>query len=113
MNYPKQCDIIYFDFSPTIGHEQSGSRLALVISESSFNKKSGLCVVCPISSVEKGHLFEVKVENENIQGVILTQQIKTIDWEGRKFKKICTIDQILYLEVFHNINNLISLPIAE
>ncbi len=113
MFYPKQCDIIHTDFSPTVGHEQSGVRFALVISNSDFNKKTGMCVVCPISSKEKGYLFEVKIKNEKVDGVILTQHIKTIDWEGRRFKKICTIDEILYLDVLHNINSLIALPIAE
>lgn len=112
MNYPKQGDIIYTDLSPTIGHEQSGKRPVLVISNSDFNKKTGLCVICPISGIEKGYLFEVKIKNSKVDGVVLTQQIKTIDWEGRGFKKFSETNETQFSEVFYNINQLIKPPIA-
>ncbi|MFI5240375.1 MAG: endoribonuclease MazF [Candidatus Saccharimonadia bacterium] len=80
---PGRGDIVWIDFSTPVGHEQSGVRPAIVLSPVSYNAKSGLMVVCPITSKIKGYPFEVELESSKIQGVILADQIKTIDWQKR------------------------------
>ena len=47
---PKQGDIVFFDFSPTKGHEQSGKRPGIIVSNNIFNNNTKMVYVCPISS---------------------------------------------------------------
>ncbi len=80
---PDRGDLIWLDFDPQSGHEQKGKRPALVISPKEYNEKVGLGIFCPITSKEKGYPFEVKMNNKKIQGVILSDQIKSLDWRKR------------------------------
>jgi mRNA interferase MazF len=85
---PEQGDIVYFNFSPSVGREQKGVRPAIVISRALFNKSSGLAVVCPITSKQKFYPFEIPIEIEKISGVILLDQARAIDYNFREFKFI-------------------------
>ena len=79
---PNIGDIIWITFSGTLGHEQSGRRPAIVISPYLYNKKTGLCIVCPITKKAKGYPFEVSISNK-VKGVILVDQVKNICWQER------------------------------
>jgi mRNA interferase MazF len=85
---PKRGDIVWTDFDPAAGHEQAHKRPALVLSPEPFNKKTGLALVAPITSRERGHGFEVKLVGTDTQGVILCQQVKTIDFAYRGIRLI-------------------------
>lgn len=88
-NYiPDRGDVVWLNFTPQAGYEQSGTRPALVLSPMSYNKKTGLSVCCPISSKIKGYPFEVKVEGKKISGVVLSDHLKNLDWQIRKIKFI-------------------------
>jgi len=81
---PNRGDIIWLDFNPQIGSEQKGRRPALVISPLTYNKKVGLVIVMPITSQVKNYPFETQIPNVNLtNGVILTDQIKSLDWRKR------------------------------
>lgn len=80
---PSRGDIVWIDFDPTRGHEQSGRRPALVISLKAYNKISGRALFCPITSKSKGYIFEVVVRGEEINGAILADQVRTMDWNKR------------------------------
>ena len=110
VNYiPKRGDIVWLEFNPQIGHEQSGVRPALVISKEIYNKKTGLCLAMPITSKIKGYPFEVSIKTKNIQGVILTDQIKSLDFKLRKIKFCQRVDK----ETFENALNKLSLLLFE
>ena len=81
---PERGDIVWLEFDPQLGHEQKGKRPALVLSPREYNQKIGLGVFCPITSQEKGYPFEVHVAGEKIQGVVLSDQVKNLDWRSRK-----------------------------
>ncbi len=84
---PDRGDIVWLDFSPQTGHEQSGRRPAVVLSPSAYNAKVGLALVCPITSQAKGYPFEVALpERSKVAGVILADQVKSIDWRARRAK---------------------------
>jgi mRNA interferase MazF len=85
---PERGDIVWLDFTPQTGHEQKGRRPAIVISPSDYNKKVGLGIFCPITSKVKGYPFEVKIINGSIDGVVLSDQIKSLDWEERNIEFI-------------------------
>ena len=96
---PEQGDIVYFDFSPTNGREQKGVRPALVISRAILNKKNGLVVVIPITSQQKGYPFEVEIKAAKISGVALVDQVRSMDYVARKFKRVSRISETAFEEV--------------
>jgi len=81
---PKQGDIIYLEFDPQAGHEQSGRRPALVVSNNFFNNFVGLAMVCPITNTNKGFPLHVQLdERTHTTGVIMCDQSKTLDITAR------------------------------
>jgi len=89
MKAPEKGDLIFIDFNPQSGHEQSGYRPAIVLSPIKFNEATGFAVICPITRQAKGYPFEVKIsEGLEVDGVILTDQQKNLDWKSRNLKVI-------------------------
>ena len=86
---PDRGDIILLSFDPTLGHEQAGYRPAVVLSPAVYNKASGLCLVCPITTKIKGYPFEVPLAGaQKTSGVALADQVRSIDWQVRQIKVI-------------------------
>jgi len=89
MSYvPDRGDIVWLNFTPQAGHEQQGTRPAIIISPKIYNNKTNLALCCPITSNEKGYPFEVQVKGKKIDGVILSDHLKNLDWKARKVKFI-------------------------
>ena len=85
---PERGDVVWLDFSPTKGHEQSGHRPALVLSPASYNTRSGLMLCCPITSKVKPYPFVVPILGDsNVAGVALADQVRSMDWQARKIVK--------------------------
>ncbi|MBI4384225.1 MAG: endoribonuclease MazF [Nitrospinae bacterium] len=84
-NYvPERGHIVWLDFNPRAGHEQAGHRPAMVISPKYYNERSGLVVVCPITSKVKDYPFAVGLPVSVGGGCILVDQIKSVDWAARQ-----------------------------
>lgn len=82
---PKRGDVIWISFSPQVGHEQAGHRPALTLSSESYNRRSGLALVCPITTKAKGYSFEVPLPTGlETSGVVLSDQVRSLDWHARK-----------------------------
>ena len=108
-NYvPKRGDIVWLEFDPQSGHEQKGRRPALVISHGEYNEKVGLALFCPITSKTKGYPFEVQITKLKINGSILSDQIKNLDWRARKAEFIETITGEEMVSVLERIKVLIE-----
>ncbi len=106
---PDRGDVVWLDFSPQIGHEQAGKRPAIVISPMAYNLKVGLALFMPITSQEKGYVFEVKLPDDlPISGVILTDQMKSLDWKSRNARRICTVSTTCYIEIIRKFSVLIA-----
>jgi len=105
---PDKGDIVWLDFNPQLGHEQRGRRPALVLSYKAYNEKIGLAVFCPVTSKEKGYPFEVKVEGIKIQGCVLSDQIKSLDWKVRNIEFIERIEDEILEEVLMKFKTLIE-----
>ena len=102
-------DIVWLSFNPQSGHEQSGRRPALVISPQAYNEKTDLAIFCPIISQEKGYPFEVMIpDNLEISGLILSDQIKSLDWKTRKAEFICKLPKVALKETLNKINALLN-----
>ncbi len=98
---PERGDAVWLIFDPQAGHEQAGRRPAIVLSPKAYNAKSSLFIVCPITSRVKGYPFEVALPTDfPIRGVILSDQIKSLDWRARNAEFICslpvpTLDEVI------------------
>ena len=91
---PSRGDIVYLDFDPTKGHEQKGLRPAFVLSPRSYNEKSSLALFMPITKQQKGYPFEVILPSGlKVQGVILADQIKSLDWKARDVRFVESVSQ--------------------
>jgi mRNA interferase MazF len=107
---PNRGDILWLQFNPQSGHEQSGRRPALVISPKSYNSKVGLALMCPITLKPKGYPFEVSIPtNLPIEGVILSDQIKSLDWQSRQAEYICELPEESLVDVITKLHLLIEL----
>ena len=107
---PERGDVIWLTFDPQAGHEQAGRRPALVLSPSAYNEKVGLAILCPITSQVKGYPFEVNIpQGLPIEGVILADQVKNLDWEVREAKLVFQLPSQITNEVLKKINLLIFL----
>lgn len=84
---PKRGDIVWIDFSPTKGHEQSGLRPSVVVSTFEYNSFAGLVLVCPMTSKRKNYFFEVAIEGPQKKSFVLSDQIRSFDIKER-IKKI-------------------------
>ena len=80
---PDVGDVIWMSLSPTSGHEQSGHRPVLTLTPAAYNAKRGLLICCPITSRIGGYPFEVAIDTEGISGVVIADQVKSVDWQAR------------------------------
>lgn len=86
---PDRGDLVWLEFTPQAGSEQRGRRPALVLSPKAYNGKVGLALFCPVTSRIKGYPFEVQLPDESaVSGVVLSDQLKSLDWRSRKVKFI-------------------------
>ncbi len=81
---PERGDIVWLDFAPQAGREQSGRCPALTLSPAPYDAKVGLALFCPITSRVKNYPFEVALPvGLAVSGVVLADQIRSFDWRTR------------------------------
>jgi mRNA interferase MazF len=106
---PDRGDVVWLKFSPQAGHEQAGRRPAVVLSPAAYNGKAGLALLCPITSQVKGYPFEVDIpSNKNVSGVVLSDQIKSVDWRARKAKRFATLPDPVLSEILGKVRTLVK-----
>ncbi len=106
---PKRGDAVWLDFDPQAGHEQSGRRPAVILSSRSYNTKVGLAIVCPITTHRKGYPFEVSIPvTAAIEGVVLSDQLKSLDWRRRSAAFICSLPRDAVREILNKVSVLLS-----
>jgi mRNA interferase MazF len=104
---PDRGDVVWLTFTPQAGHEQAGRRPALVISPKAYNGKVGLALLCPITSAVKGYPFEVRIEGA-ISGVVLADQIRSLDWRARGAVRECRASAEVVEEAIAKIETLLE-----
>ena len=82
---PAAGDIVWLEFDPQAGHEQSGHRPAVVLSAAIYNRATGMMVCCPLTTRIKGYPFEVPISGQP-SSVVLADQVKNLDWRARQAK---------------------------
>ena len=98
-------DIIIINFDPVKGHEQTGKRSALVISNEKFYRIFKLAVILPITNNTKDFPFHVLLDDRtNIKGAILCEHLRTVDLEERKYNKVEKLPENLLEEVLEKVS---------
>ena len=86
---PRKGDLIALTFDPQSSHEQRGRRPALVVSNDLFNKRTGLCIACPVTSTRRDYPFHVPIpEGQKVTGFVMVEQVKSIDFRSRRAERI-------------------------
>lgn len=106
---PEAGDIVWLEFDPQAGHEKAGHRPALVISPAAYNAKKGWMICCPLSTQIKGYPFEVQTQISAKPGVVLSDQVKSLDWRVRKAKKEGAVSEEVLQDVRAKIKALLQI----
>ena len=93
MFIPERGDVVWLSFEPQKGQEIQKTRPAVVLTPSKYNLKSGLALFVPITSQIKGYPFEVIIRSKQINGAVLCDQVRSMDWRARKATKILSLDK--------------------
>ena len=106
---PKRGDVVWISFNPQAGHEQAGRRPAVVLSPKAYNQKVGLAILCPITNQSKGYPFEVALPKKaDVTGVILSDQVKSLDWRVRKVELKTSLPEEVINDVLAKLGTLLE-----
>jgi mRNA interferase MazF len=95
----KQGDIIKLSLNPTRGHEQAGYRPVLVVSNASLSRASNMTIVCPITNTDRRSPVHVRLDNTDITGFVMCDQMRAIDIRTRDYTIVGTVDEETLWEV--------------
>ncbi len=109
---PKRGDIIRLDFDPSAGHEQQGTRPALVLSPEAFNR-FGMALACPVTrggAFARGQAWTVPLVGASLgtDGVVLCNQVRTVDLKARRAQFVEVVPPELVAEVLARVATLIE-----
>jgi mRNA interferase MazF len=97
---PQKGDFVTLTFDPLSGHGQSVRGPALVVSNDLFNKHTGICIACPITNTNRDSPFHVSIPaEENVAGMVMVEQVKSIDFYVRNVRRTGTAPTALLEEV--------------
>jgi mRNA interferase MazF len=106
---PRRGDLVWISLNPQAGHEQAGRRPAVVISPAAYNGKVGLALLCPVTSRAKGYPFEVAIPQRlGVAGVVLADQVRSLDWRARKAEPIGVLPGTVLREVLGKLGALVG-----
>ena len=93
-------DLVWCDFTPTLGTEQSGRRPALILSPRAYNIASGRSIVCPVSSTTGDWAWNLPLPaGLGTKGVALVDQVRAVHNETRLFRLIERVPDVFLAEV--------------
>lgn len=97
---PRKGDIVALSFDPQAGHEQRGRRPALIVSNSLFNRHTGMAIAIPLTSTDRGYPFHVPVgDGLPVTGFAMVEQVRSTDFRARRAKRIGRAPEALLNEV--------------
>lgn len=107
---PERGHAVWLVFTPQAGREPAGRRPAVVVSPLTYNQRVGLAMFCPITNQRKGYPFEVGIpDNLAVTGVILSDQLKSLDWRVRNAAFICTLPVETINAVLQKVSTLLTI----
>jgi len=110
---PEHGDLVWITLSPVAGHEQAGRHPALVLVPKSYNRKTGLCVICPATRQQKGYAFEVaSIGPDGVPSIVLADHLRNVDWKARRAEKMVRVPDEVLATVVAQLEALIISPDA-
>ena len=85
-----QGDIIKINLDPKQGHEQKGYRPYICLSHHLVSDYAKIAVFAPISNTERQYPLYIPLRESKTTGVVLLDQVVTIDYNARQWKYIET-----------------------
>jgi mRNA interferase MazF len=110
---PEAGDIVVLDFDPHVGREHAKRRPALVLTDMRYNRASSLAVVCPLTSQRRPYPFSLPVTIGNVEGAILVDQLKSLDWAGRNAEFHSKVPAKTLASVRQYVGVLLSIPTVQ
>jgi mRNA interferase MazF len=105
---PERGDAVWITLNPQAGHEQAGRRPAVTLSPAAYNGRVGLALFCPITNQIKGYPFEVLLPpGLPVTGVVLADQLKSLDWQARRAEWICRLPEATVAELLQKLRTLL------
>lgn len=102
----KQGDIIIIDLNPTAGHEQQGRRPALVVSNDTFNERTNMKIICPITNTNNQFPLHVPLDDRTqTTGVVLCEHVRSLDLNARAHRVVERIPADLLENVLTIVRN--------
>jgi mRNA interferase MazF len=90
------------------GEQEKQKRSMLVISPKAYNEKTGFALFCPVKNKTRNYPFEVVIpEDSKVKGIILADQVKSLNWEKRNAEFICKLQEEKLTEVISKLSTLI------
>ncbi|UWZ83826.1 type II toxin-antitoxin system PemK/MazF family toxin [Occallatibacter riparius] len=108
---PDAGDIVMLDFDPQVGREQAKRRPALVLTDVRYNRASGLAVVCPLTSKRKPYPFALPINVGGVEGAVLADQLKSLDWAGRHADFHSKVAPAMLTKVRQYVAVLLAIPV--
>ena len=105
---PDKGDIAWAILDPRIGHEQSGRRPVIVMSRRLFAERTGLAVICPITSKVKKLPFEIRIKTQKVDGAILPIHLRSIDINARKLEFIEKTSDVIVIKTNRAVELILS-----
>jgi mRNA interferase MazF len=87
-NVPQQSDIIKINLDPKQGHEQKGNRPYICLSHHLISDYANIAIFAPISNTTRHYPLYVPLEKTQSTGVVLLDQLVTIDYNARQWTYI-------------------------
>jgi mRNA interferase MazF len=97
---PSEGDFVMLSFDPQSGHEQKGCRPALVVSNTKFNRRTGMAIVCPITNTDRSFPLHLAVPSQSkLTGFVMAEQVKSVDFASRKATFVETAPAVFLQDV--------------
>jgi mRNA interferase MazF len=106
---PERGDVVWISLVPQAGQKPATRRPMVVLSPQTYNAKTGLALLCPITWRVKGYPFEVQVPpGLPISGAILADQAESLDWRTHRAELICSLPPAIVDEVLGKLRALLE-----
>ena len=97
---PQQGDIIKLNLNPRMGHEQQGFRPVIVLSNDIVSSYTNVVIAAPISMTQRRFpLYRNLPDNLTTKGIVLLDQLVTLDYKARSFQFVETVPPEFLLQL--------------
>jgi mRNA interferase MazF len=75
-----------------------------------FCRRHPMLLLCPVTSQVKGYPFEITIPpGVPIQGVILSDQIRSLDWRARRAERVASLPEETIAQIIERLKTLLGL----